>query len=302
MILTCWGVHAVVWRGLHPALETLIPNPRYGKPRLFGRSEERSRYIRFKLIWGHVGSCFVWFLWLMGLFYIALDVSRAVVWLYVVHPSVLADVATKRYGFDVALSAFAFAFSIFIFAGAATTISLALLRDRASPSRGAPQYVAFLLAAACLLCRSIGELAVVVIHANAQRTESLGNTAAELALRREATFGTFDVLLLGCLWYVAHYFVPSALRDGGNPVKNAAEADVRRWILDTLMQRTRNHREQPPPLSELLDECRRQLLMDGDGSAGLAGDAGGDEMELQAMRSAAQKEFLAKLKRDYPNL
>lgn len=114
LILLVWSTHAVVWRELHH---------RFTKPR----------------VWFHVGTFQVLILWLLGMYYFGLELALACAWLAVMQVNVVADVATKRAGFELSFAVFVFIFATFVLAGASISLCIHVFMDKRKLSTDFPK-------------------------------------------------------------------------------------------------------------------------------------------------------------------
>ena len=114
--LILWGTFTVVWKEF--------------------QREERFTRTQLKL-WGLAANFAIFIVGLVSLFYVILYLALAIVWMEFFSLNTIADVATKRTGFEIAMTAFFFGFSLLTVA-AATYAILSIRRAEGRPRNVGP--------------------------------------------------------------------------------------------------------------------------------------------------------------------
>ncbi|KAI0146246.1 hypothetical protein GGR57DRAFT_516893 [Xylariaceae sp. FL1272] len=234
-----WGMYIVIWQELE------------------GRLERRQRGY-----WWFAAKFFIGMVGLVSTYYAILCIAEAGAWVEFRSLNTIADIATKRTGFEIAMTVFFSVFGLITFAAA----SASLLWKARRIDGGVPKNRVFLLLSALiLLIRSMFELALTARAAGPDATRQ------SLMPVKDVGYGVITILYLGCMYITAR--VISSGFDRGGEQARLVESDVRLAVLKQLQQVTEGGRRSSPPFLEIIDHVSNDLdtlLRDGPLSANVS--------------------------------
>ncbi|KAI3320304.1 hypothetical protein HD806DRAFT_507139 [Xylariaceae sp. AK1471] len=258
-----WGNYIVVWR----ELEDRFPRRAQG-------------------YWWFAAKFAIFIVGLVSTFYVILYIAQSGVWVEFLSLNTIADIASKRTGFEITMTAFFFVFGLITLAAA----SASLLWKARTMDGGIPTNRVFLLFATLVLfVRSTFEFALTV------RASGPSATRRSLQSTKDVGYGIITLLYLG-LMYVTARVVSSGFDRGGKQAR-LVESDVRFAILKRLQRETDEGRRESPPFLTILDQVGNDLdavLRDGPQSAS-------SDLSLAHKQQAALS-CLRKLREQYGNL
>ncbi|KPM44197.1 hypothetical protein AK830_g2314 [Neonectria ditissima] len=254
----------------------------------------------YTLVWKEVESRFakktqgiLWFaakfvnllVFIVSLFYTILNLVLSIVWVEFVNLNAIADIATKRNDFELAMATLFFGCSLLTAGVAAAAIWRARhLNGKVRKTRGL-----LFLATILLLARYILQLAFVaqVYRGAAKRQNQI--------LAKDVSYGALSIFQLISLAFIA-WSVTRSFDMGSNDAELVG-SDIRNHILETLREETNSGRQQSPRFEDLLRDVENKLdiiLATGPLSSSLS-------MERDDKRKAAM-ECIAHLRARYGEL
>ncbi|KAI1737446.1 hypothetical protein F4680DRAFT_214603 [Xylaria scruposa] len=220
-----WGTYIVIWR----ELEVRFSDKQQG-------------------FWWFTARCAIFIVGLVSTYYVTLYIAQVGVWVQFLSLNTIADVATKRTGFEIAMTAFFFAFGLVTFAAACASL---LWKARRLDGIIRRNRICLLLATLFLLIRSIFEFALTI------RAWGPYSTRQSLQPIKDVGFGAITLIYLG-LMYATAYTASSEHGQGSRDVR-LEESDIRRAVLKRLEQDTDEGRLESPPFLNILDQIGSDL-------------------------------------------
>ncbi|KAI0450093.1 hypothetical protein F5B21DRAFT_517694 [Xylaria acuta] len=193
-----WGTYIVIWK----ELEDRFPKRQQG-------------------YWWFAARCAIFIVGLVSTYYATLFIAQVGVWVQFLSLNTIADVATKRTGFEITMTAF-FCNRIYL-----------------------------LLATSFLLIRSIFEFVLTL------RAWGPYSTRQSLQPIKDVGYGIITLVYLGLMYVTAH--VVSSGRDKGGREVRFIESDIRDAVLKRLKQEIYEGRLRSPPFVKILDQIGSDL-------------------------------------------
>ncbi|KAI0902959.1 hypothetical protein F4823DRAFT_637149 [Ustulina deusta] len=258
-----WGTYVVIWR----ELEDRFPKRQQG-------------------YWWFAARFSIFIVGLVSTYYVALLIAQVGVWVQFLSLNTIADIATKRTGFEITMTAFFVVFGLITLAAACASL---LWKAWRIDGRIRRNRIYLLLATSFLLIRSLFEFALAI------RAWGPDSTRQSLQPIKDVGYGIITLIYLG-LMYTTAYAVSSRFDRGGKEVR-LVESDIRLAVLKRLQQETDEGRRKSRPFAEILDDIVNDLetiLRDGPLSCGA-------EISSAHKYQVAQ-ECIQSLRRDYGTL
>jgi len=265
-----WGAYAVVWNELQPRFDKSVQ----GK-------------------WWFAAKCVFFLVGLASFFYLILYLALAVVWLKFSTLNVIDDVATKRTGFEIAMTAFFFAFSLLTLLAGAVTMKTSKKVD------GTGNHIIFtriplVLGIFFLWVRSMVEFGVVV------RAYRSSETRVSLQLTTDVSYGLLTTLFLVSMCIMA-YIAMRPEDEGGFDSRIVMER-IRKLCIEKLEEDTHGGADASPAFERVLETVEHQIY------AELAKDQ--PVMEPHGMRRVpenhpgrrAARQYIQHLKQEYGDM
>ncbi|KAH6970604.1 hypothetical protein BKA56DRAFT_596646 [Ilyonectria sp. MPI-CAGE-AT-0026] len=224
-IMILWGTYKIVWNELK------------------GRFTEKQQRM-----WWFGGKCAIFLVCMVSLFYTILYLALSIAWMEFVSLNTIADVATKRTQFEIAMAAFFFAFSL-LTAGTAT-VAIVWGSSRIDGRIRKTRIVLF-VGTLLLLARSISQFALVA------RAYGKKYTRQDLLLAKDVSYGLLSMLYLLTMAFLA-WSVSTGFDKGGKEAR-LVESDIRKHILTKLQADTNRGRQESPRFEELLQDVSENL-------------------------------------------
>ncbi|KAK0627761.1 hypothetical protein B0T14DRAFT_493792 [Immersiella caudata] len=221
-----WGTYKIVWNEL----------------------ERRFVHERSQGLWWLAAKIAIFVVGLVSFFYFVLEVATAVVWLQFLSLNIIADVATKRNNFELAMTAF---FTVFGLLTVFATVATIFFRARAREGSWAKTRVYLVLATILLFSRSLMECILVSLARNGSLLQHDAQISYDIA------YGLLTSLYLLFMYLQACQLLSKL--DMGTSDADNVQSDVRAWILNRLSAATQKHVLTAPPFSSILDEAGREL-------------------------------------------
>ncbi|CAM1505509.1 Fc.00g111460.m01.CDS01 [Cosmosporella sp. VM-42] len=221
--LILWGTFTVVWKEFE--------------------REERFTKLQMRL-WGLAANFAIFMVGLVSLFYLILYLALAVVWMEFFSLNTIADVATKRTGFEISMTAFFFSFSLLTAAAATYAIFWRIRRAEGKPRK---TRIVLWFATMLLFARSTSQFAIAI------RANGPNVTRQDTLLSRDISHGLLTVLYLMAMSFLA-WSVSTGFDKGGRDA-GFVQSDVRKYILGKLQVDTNQGRQESPPFGVLLDDA-----------------------------------------------
>ncbi|KAK3687820.1 hypothetical protein B0T22DRAFT_479103 [Podospora appendiculata] len=263
-ILLLWGTYTVVWKELED----------HFSPRQQG-------------IWWFAAKFALFIVALMSIFYVVLYLALSVVWMEFFSLNVIADIATKRTGFEIAMTAFFMAFGLLTLAEATAALVIGALKVHGHMEA---TRLFLWLAALLLFARSTAEFAIITNVYSSSATRQSTQLAADIA------YGLITVLYLAMMCCMAKV-AASTFDRGGRQAKMVA-SDIRQWVLQRLDEVTNGARKESPAFETIIRQAEENLnnvLANGPLTSGL--------MELnQAYKEQAARDCIALLRGEFGKL
>ncbi|KAH7012863.1 hypothetical protein EDB80DRAFT_834464 [Ilyonectria destructans] len=224
-IMILWGTYKIVWNELD------------------GRFTEKQQGI-----WWFGGKCAIFLVCMVSLFYTILYLALSIVWMEFVSLNTIADVATKRTQFEMAMAALFFGFSLLTVGTATVAIvwGSSKIDGRIRKTR-----IVLFISTLLLLARSISQFAL------AAQAYGKKYTRQDLLLAKDVSYGLLSMLYLSTMAFLA-WSVSTGFDKGGNDAR-LVQSDIRKHILTKLQTDTNHGRQESPRFEELLQDVSENL-------------------------------------------
>ncbi|KAK3324534.1 hypothetical protein B0T19DRAFT_232064 [Cercophora scortea] len=249
-ILLLWGTYTVVWKELED----------HFSPRQQG-------------IWWFAAKFALFIVALMSIFYVVLYLALSVVWMEFFSLNVIADIATKRTGFEIAMTAFFMVFGLLTLAEATAALVIGAVKVHGHMEA---TRLFLWLAALLLFARSTAEFAIITNVYSSSATRQSTKLATDIA------YGLITVLYLAMMCCMAT--VASSTFDRGGKQAKMVASDIRQYVLKRLEDVTNGARKESPAFETIIREVEENLnnvLANGPLTSGL-------ELNQQYKESAAR--------------
>ncbi|KAK4169556.1 hypothetical protein QBC43DRAFT_307974 [Cladorrhinum sp. PSN259] len=222
-----WGTYGVVWSEL----------------------QRRFRTDRSQTIWWTAAKTTFFCLILVTCFFWILRIATTVVWLKFLSLNVISDVATKRNGFEMAMTLF---FSVFTLLTVVAIVATFLFRANKLERSWARTRIYVVIAAVMLFGRSVAECAIAF-----QTHMSVNTRRADLQLRYDIVYGLMTTLYLLFMYLQARQYM--AHLDEGSTDAEKVRSDIQTEILARLENKTAKKKITAPPLRAVIGEVQQNL-------------------------------------------
>ncbi|KAK3943368.1 hypothetical protein QBC46DRAFT_307422, partial [Diplogelasinospora grovesii] len=224
-VLLLWGTYTVVWKELENRFT----------PREQGR-------------WWFAARVALFVVSLMSIFYVALYIALSVVWMEFFSLNVIADIASKRTAFEIAMTAFFFAFGLLTLVEAtyALIIRAVTVHGHIEATR-----LTLWLAAFFLFVRSCAEFGIIL---HVYTTDA---TRQSTKLTTDITYGLLTFLYLITMCWMAR--VAASSFDSGGRQAQLVASDIRHHILSSLHHVTNGARRQAPAFETMLQDVETNI-------------------------------------------
>ncbi|KAK3319153.1 hypothetical protein B0H66DRAFT_533655 [Apodospora peruviana] len=235
-VLLLWGTYTVVWKELEDQFS-----------------------VQQQKLWWLAAKFAVFVVTLMSIFYVVLYIALSAIWLEFYSLNAIADIATKRTQFEVAMTCFFMVFSLLTLVEATAVVWVQAVRvhgqiqwlSNANPSALLQTRLYLWLAAIFLFARSTAEFAIVVNFFNTSATRQSKKVAMDIS------YGLITFLYISMMYSMAK--VAASTFDSGGRQARVVASDVRHFVLTRLDARTNGGRNESPPFEAVLREAEENL-------------------------------------------
>ncbi|KAJ2901807.1 hypothetical protein MKZ38_001345 [Zalerion maritima] len=209
-----------------------------------------SSTVKFAFIWW-LAARFVFFVvMLMAFYYLTLYLAQSVAWLEFLSLNVIADIATKRTHFEIAMAALVFGFTLLtVVAALKDWGSSKQVNGRADKTQ---KLLAF--AALALCCRSLEELVLATFGRLNEK-----ETRQSLKTPHIGAYGGLSIVFLSLICVLAFY---SRDKDSGVDVAGVIQSDVRKFIINHLERVTQGARVRSPQFGAVVEMAKENAQLD----------------------------------------
>ncbi|KAI1272429.1 hypothetical protein F5Y07DRAFT_379758 [Xylaria sp. FL0933] len=220
-----WGTYTIIWR----ELEDRFPRTQQG-------------------YWWFTARIAIFVVGLISVYYFTLFIAHVSVWVRFLSLNTIADVATKRTGFEIGMNASFVIFGAITLAAACASL---LWKAREIDGRIRHNRICLILATSLLFVRSIIELALTL--------RALGPESTRRSLQpiKDVAYGIVSLIYLGLMYFTA--YVLSSKFDRGSREARLVESDIRSAVLNQLQEETDDGRRKSRPFGDILDLVGNKL-------------------------------------------